>query len=111
MTTRSHLIDSARIERCGDPQMFRPSHDAFSTKGRGHRGWLRTCSEPGMKGKGRLMTSRHSILVFSLALLTTFLAANLRGGAQNDALDLVDAKGNIRKPADYRDRYHALGVY
>ena len=64
-----------------------------------------------MKGKGRLMTSRHSILVFSLALLTTFLAANLRGGAQNDALDLVDAKGNIRKPADYRDRYHALGVY
>src|SRR5215831_21040548 len=88
-----------------------PISRCISTKGRGHRDWLRTCSEPGMKGKGRLMTSRHSILVFSLALLTTFLAANLRGGAQNDALDLVDAKGNIRKPADYRDRYHALGVY
>ena len=64
-----------------------------------------------MKGKGRLMTSRHSILAFSLALLTAFLAATLRGGAQNDKLDLVDAKGNIRKPADYRDRYQALGVY
>lgn len=33
------------------------------------------------------------------------------GGAQNDELDLVDAKGNIRKPPDYRDRYQALGVY
>src|SRR5262245_1550187 len=58
-----------------------------------------------------LMTSRHSILAFSLALLTPFLAATLRGRAQNDTLDLVDAKGNIRKPADYRARYQVLGVY
>ena len=64
-----------------------------------------------MKGNGHLMTSRYSILAFSLALLTPFLAATLRGGAQNDTLDLVDAKGNIRKPADYRDRYQVLGVY
>jgi len=64
-----------------------------------------------MKGNGHLMTSRYSILTFSLALLTPFLAATLPGGAQNDTLDLVDAKGNIRKPADYRDRYQVLGVY
>jgi hypothetical protein len=56
------------------------------------------------------MTFRYSILAFS-ALLTALPAATLRGGAQNDKLDLVDAKGNIRKPADYRDRYQALGVY
>src|SRR5215510_7970200 len=64
-----------------------------------------------MKGQSRLMTSRHSILTFSLVLLTALLAVALRGGAQNDKLELVDAAGHIRKPADYRDRYQALGVY
>jgi Cytochrome P460 len=64
-----------------------------------------------MKGKGRLMTSRHSMLAFSLALLTLFLEVTPGSGAQNDKFDLVDANGNIRKPADYRDRYQALGVY
>ena len=59
----------------------------------------------------RAMTIRYSILAFSLVLLTAFLAATRQGGAQFDHLDLVDAKGNIRKPADYRDRYQMLGVY
>jgi Cytochrome P460 len=35
----------------------------------------------------------------------------VRGIAQYDKLDLVDAKGNIRRPADYRDRYQVLGAY
>jgi len=56
------------------------------------------------------MTIRYSILAVS-ALLTALPAATLQRGAQNDRLDLVDAKGNIRKPADYRDRYQALGVW
>src|SRR5882762_7267056 len=56
------------------------------------------------------MRSRYSILAFS-ALLTALPAATLHRGAQSDHLDLVDAKGNIRKPADYRDRYQVLGVY
>jgi hypothetical protein len=56
------------------------------------------------------MTIRYSILAFS-ALLTALPAATLQRGARNDHLDLVDAKGNIRKPADYRDRYQALGVW
>ena len=64
-----------------------------------------------MKGTGRVVTIRYSILAFSLALLASFPAASPQGGAQGDHLDLVDAKGNIRKPADYRDRYQALGVY
>jgi hypothetical protein len=56
------------------------------------------------------MTIRYSILAFS-ALLTALPAATLQRGARNDHPDLVDAKGNIRKPADYRDRYQALGVW
>jgi hypothetical protein len=64
-----------------------------------------------MKGKGHVMTSRHSILTVTLVWLTALLAVTLRGDSPYDNLDLVDAKGNIRKPADYRDRYQALGVY
>src|SRR5262245_38894150 len=64
-----------------------------------------------MKGTGRTMTARCLILTFSVALLTALRAATLQSGAQPDHLDLVDAKGNIRKPADYRDRYQVLGVY
>jgi len=57
------------------------------------------------------MTTRKSILTVTLALLTAFLAVTLRGQAPYEHLDLVDAKGNIRKPQDYRDRYPMLGVY
>ena len=57
------------------------------------------------------MTPRYLILTFALALLTVFSAATRQSGAQSDHFDLIDAKGNIRKPADYRDRYQALGVY
>ena len=31
--------------------------------------------------------------------------------AKFDGFDLVDKEGNIRKPADYRDRYESLGTY
>src|SRR5262249_31612545 len=64
-----------------------------------------------MKGTGRAMTPRCMVHTFSIALLTAFSSATLPGGAQSDHFDLVDAKGNIRKPADYRDRHQALGVY
>src|SRR5262245_33838751 len=64
-----------------------------------------------MKGTGRTMASRCLSLTFSLALLTALPAATLQRSAQSDHLDLVDARGNIRKPADYRNRYQALGVY
>ena len=56
------------------------------------------------------MTIRYAILALSV-LLTALPAVSLQRGARNDYLDLVDAKGNIRKPAEYRDRYQALGVY
>ena len=63
-----------------------------------------------MEGIGRMMTIRYSILIFSV-LLTALPAATLQPGAQHDDIDLVDGKGNIRKPADYRDSYQVLGVY
>jgi len=44
-------------------------------------------------------------------LLTAFLVVTLRSNARGDAWDLVDAKGNIRKPADFRDGYPILGTY
>jgi hypothetical protein len=57
------------------------------------------------------MTHRNSILALTIALLTGSIAVAVRGGTPYDNLDLVDAAGHIRKPADYRDRYQALGVY
>jgi len=57
------------------------------------------------------MTPRKLISIGALSLLTSTLAVNARGVAQYDNLDLVDAKGNIRKPQGYRDRYQVLGVY
>jgi hypothetical protein len=59
------------------------------------------------------MTVRYLILALSALLLTAAVptATPQSGGAQNDGFDLVDAKGNIRKPAGYRDRYQALGVF
>ena len=58
-----------------------------------------------------IMTPRNSIIALALALLTVFLGVTLRGGTQDGSLDLVDAKGNIRKPPEYRDRYRVLGAY
>ena len=57
------------------------------------------------------MTSRRTILSLTLALLVGSPATMVRGGGQNDRLDLVDANGNIRRPSDYRSRYQLLGVY
>src|SRR5262245_50406207 len=58
-----------------------------------------------------IMTPRNSIVAVTLALLTASLGVTLRGGAQDGFPDLVDAKGNIRKPPGYRDRYQMLGAY
>jgi len=46
-----------------------------------------------------------------LVFLTALLAVALRSDAPDDHWDLVDAKGNIRKPPDFRDRYQILGTY
>jgi hypothetical protein len=56
------------------------------------------------------MKARYAIFTV-VALLIALPAASLQRGARNDAFDLVDAKGNIRKPEGYRDRYQVLGAY
>jgi hypothetical protein len=56
------------------------------------------------------MTIRYATLAFSI-LLTALPAGSQRRDAPNDHFDLVDAKGNIRKPDGYRDSYQVLGAY
>jgi len=62
------------------------------------------------EGGQAAMTIRYSILAVSV-LLTALPAATLQRAARTDQPDLVDAKGIIRKPADYRARYQALGFW
>ena len=57
------------------------------------------------------MTRRILISALALALLTGSQAGRPEGDTQHDGFKLVDAAGNIRKPADYRDRYQILGTY
>jgi len=59
------------------------------------------------------MTIRIWFVIFILAVVV--LAGNQRANSQRtqnfDGFQLVDKDGNIRKPADYRDRYELLGTY
>ena len=61
------------------------------------------------------MTTR--ILIPALALFVMTGSQDGRSGAeaqaeaQYDGFQFVDAKGNIRKPPDYRDRYQILGTF
>src|SRR5262245_42223069 len=66
-----------------------------------------------------VMMSPKLIVALPLAVLTGCLAVRLSakvqqdldGGAQAAGFALVDSAGNIRKPAEYRDRYQLLGAY
>lgn len=57
------------------------------------------------------MTRVMLLLVVALLILSTFQPVKPQGTAKFDGFDLVDKEGNIRKPADYRDRYELLGTY
>lgn len=59
------------------------------------------------------MISRISFLILGFLV---FIAAdsrpiNSQRGGSSDGFQLVDKDGNLRKPADYRDRYELLGTY
>src|SRR5262249_13520661 len=73
--------------------------------------WPRTCRSTGRTAMRILMTSRTSILALALVPLAASFGATLRGSTQSAYLDLVDARGHIRKPPAYRDRYQVLGAY
>jgi hypothetical protein len=51
------------------------------------------------------------IISLTLIVLATSQPVSSQGTGSFNGFDLVDKKGNIRKPTDYRDRYQALGTY
>jgi hypothetical protein len=54
---------------------------------------------------------RTSVVVLTLVLLAGYREVTPQSSGSFAGLDVVDKTGNIRKPADYRDRYQALGTY
>jgi hypothetical protein len=57
------------------------------------------------------MAFRISAMILALVIVAGY--QQLRSQAEPGArgFDLVDTKGNIRKPIDYRDHYQALGTF
>ena len=54
------------------------------------------------------------MLILALVILAGYTVksqSNTQSNNSYNGLDLVDKNGIIRKPADYRDRYQALGVF
>jgi hypothetical protein len=50
-------------------------------------------------------------LFITLVILASHQQVKSQGNSRFNGFDLVDKTGNIRKPADYRDHYEALGTY
>src|SRR5262249_34471814 len=50
-------------------------------------------------------------VVLTLLMLAAYQQSKPQGNSNYNGLDLVDKTGNILKPADYRDRYQALGTF
>ena len=54
---------------------------------------------------------RIASLIVALVVLTGQQPVRSQSKDSANGFDLVDKTGNIRKPADFRDLYQALGVY
>ena len=57
------------------------------------------------------MSGRIASLILAVAFLTGQQPVRSQSKGAANGFDLVDKTGNIRKPADVRDLYQALGVY
>lgn len=57
------------------------------------------------------MKARISFLVLTLLILAPCKPVKSQSTHRFNGYDLVDKEGNIRKPADYRDRYELLGTH
>src|SRR5260370_6397902 len=57
------------------------------------------------------MVRRISFVILALAVLTGYQPVNSQKTDTFNGFELVDKTGNIRKPADYRDHYQALGTW
>jgi hypothetical protein len=63
-------------------------------------------------GRKIVMTLRIAMVVITLLLLAGYQQVKPQSNnGSNNYNELVDKTGNIRKPADFRDLYQALGVY
>ena len=58
-----------------------------------------------------LMTFRISAIILSLVIVAGYQQLRSQGKPSSSGFDLVDTKGNIRKPLDYRDHYQTLGTF
>ena len=54
------------------------------------------------------MIFRISAIIVSLVIMTGWQQLRSQGKPGSSGFDLVDTKGNIRKPIDYREHYQAL---
>src|SRR5690242_7310043 len=59
----------------------------------------------------RYLLSGGAITIVTLIILGGHQQAKSQTNPQFNGFDLVDKTGNIRKPADYRHRYQALGTF
>ena len=57
------------------------------------------------------MSFRIALLVLTLLIFAGYPQVKSQSSSSYNGWDLVDKAGNIRKPADYRDRYQALGTF
>jgi hypothetical protein len=57
------------------------------------------------------MSSRIAMVVLTLVMLGGHQQGQSQSNSSYNGFDLVDKTGNIRKPADFRELYQALGVY
>jgi len=72
--------------------------------------WLRNTRDLLSNGTQK----RYLVLILALVILAGYTVksqSNTQSNNSYNGLDLVDKNGIIRKPADYRDRYQALGVF
>lgn len=70
------------------------------------RSWLRKIRSV----RSIAIKKRYLILILALIVLASYKVQSQSNSGSN-GFDLVDKAGIIRKPADYRDRYQALGVF
>jgi hypothetical protein len=57
------------------------------------------------------MRALISVVVLALVIALSYHEVKSQGATSFSGFDLVDKMGNIRKPADYRDLYQALGTF
>jgi hypothetical protein len=78
------------------------------------RSWLRKIRSV----RSRAIKKRYLILILALIVLASYTVQSQsnsmvrpQSNSGHNGYDLVDKDGILHKPADYRDRYQALGVF